>query len=123
MSHLENHPKRLNKVNGKLLVMIGVGGPGGWKIQDEPELHLGELGEDILVTDFAGWRSGKISDPENAAYYTTVPDCVCEILSPSTRSLDRGSKRDVYAREGVASVVARPRRAHVGGFHSRVVEH
>lgn len=50
----------------------------------------------------AGWRSGKISDPENAAHYTTVPDWVCEIHSPSTRSLDRGSKRDVYAREGVS---------------------
>ena len=29
------------------------GGPGGWWIIDEPELHLGE---DILVPDVAGWR-------------------------------------------------------------------
>ena len=29
------------------------GGPGGWWIIDEPELHLGE---DIVVPDLAGWR-------------------------------------------------------------------
>ena len=33
----------------------GRGGPGGWWIIDEPELHLGE---DILVPDLAGWRRG-----------------------------------------------------------------
>jgi hypothetical protein len=31
----------------------GRGGPGGWWIVDEPELHLGQ---DILVPDLAGWR-------------------------------------------------------------------
>ena len=96
---------RANSILGMMLgppFHLGVGGPGGWRIYDEPELHLGELGEDILVPDLAGWRRGKISDPENAAHFTTVPDWVCEILSPSTRALDRGSKSDVYAREGVS---------------------
>ena len=32
---------------------MGLGGPGGWYILDEPELHLGE---EILVPDLAGWR-------------------------------------------------------------------
>ena len=32
---------------------FGRGGPGGWWIIDEPELHLGE---DILVPDLTGWR-------------------------------------------------------------------
>src|SRR5690348_10574245 len=32
---------------------IGRGGPGGWIILDEPELHLGEQ---IVVPDLAGWR-------------------------------------------------------------------
>jgi hypothetical protein len=31
----------------------GKGGPGGWIIIDEPELHLGA---DILVPDLVGWR-------------------------------------------------------------------
>lgn len=96
---------RANSILGMIVgppYHLGVGGPGGWNIYDEPELHLGEQGEDILVPDLAGWRSGKISDPENAAYYTTVPDWVCEIFSPSSRTLDRGSKGDIYAREGVS---------------------
>src|SRR5512147_3071077 len=31
----------------------GVGGPGGWWILDEPELHFGEQ---VLVPDIAGWQ-------------------------------------------------------------------
>ena len=36
------------------------------------------------------------------AYFTLVPDWVCEVLSPSTRKLDLAGKRAVYAREGVS---------------------
>ena len=32
---------------------LGRGGPAGWALVDEPELHLGD---DILVPDIAGWR-------------------------------------------------------------------
>src|SRR6266542_2922116 len=35
----------------------GHGGPGGWWIIDEPELHLGA---DILVPDLAGWRRERL---------------------------------------------------------------
>src|SRR5687767_13291031 len=31
----------------------GRGGPGGWILLDEPELHLGD---DIVVPDLGGWR-------------------------------------------------------------------
>src|SRR5688500_16879955 len=31
----------------------GRGGPGGWWIIDEPELHFGQ---DVVVPDVAGWR-------------------------------------------------------------------
>ena len=34
-------------------------------------------------------------------FFTQAPDFVCEVLSPSTRKLDLGGKRSVYAREGV----------------------
>ena len=37
----------------------------------------------------------------NEAYFTLVPDWVCEVLSPSTRKLDLGAKRAIYASEGV----------------------
>ena len=76
----------------------GRGGPGGWWIIDEPELHLGE---DILVPDLAGWRRERMPDFPDTAFVTLAPDWVCEVLSRSTRDLDRHGKRPVYAREGV----------------------
>ena len=76
----------------------GRGGPGGWWIIDEPELHLGE---DILVPDLAGWRRERMPEYPETAYATLAPDWVCEVLSPSTRRLDLQGKRPVYAREEV----------------------
>lgn len=78
---------------------FGESGPGGWWILDEPELHLGE---DIVVPDIAGWRRERMPDYPEAAYFKLAPDWVCEVLSPSTRKLDLGKKKAVYAREGVA---------------------
>ena len=78
----------------------GRGGPGGWWILDEPELHLGP---DVLVPDLAGWRRErlpKISD--TPPYFTVAPDWICEVLSPSTYRLDRLKKLGAYARAGVA---------------------
>ena len=74
------------------------GGPGGWWIIDEPELHLGE---DILVPDLAGWRRERMPEYPESAYVTLAPDWVCEVLSASTRRLDLQGKRPIYAREEV----------------------
>jgi Uma2 family endonuclease len=76
----------------------GRGGPGGWLIIDEPELHLHA---DILVPDLAGWRRERMPKLPNAPYVTLAPDWICEVLSPSTSRLDRAEKLPVYAREGV----------------------
>ena len=76
----------------------GNGGPGGWWILDEPELHLGK---DIVVPDLAGWRRERMPTYPNTAYCTIPPDWACEVLSPSTRQIDLGPKREIYAREGV----------------------
>ena len=76
----------------------GSGGPGGWRIIDEPELHLGA---DIVVPDLAGWRRETMPEYPDAAYCTIAPDWACEVLSPSTRRLDLGEKRDLYTSEGV----------------------
>lgn len=79
---------------------LGRGGPGGWVILFEPELHHGD---DVLAPDLAGWRLEHV--PEGmleAAYVTKAPDWVCEVLSPSTTRIDRGRKRAIYARERVA---------------------
>ena len=77
----------------------GRGGPGGWWIVDEPELHLGD---DIVVPDLAGWRRETMPEYPDAAYCEVAPDWVCEVLSPSTRRLDQNEKRPLYAREGVS---------------------
>lgn len=77
---------------------FGSGDPGGWWIVDEPELHLGEQ---ILVPDLAGWRRERVPKFPNVAFWTLAPDWLCEVLSPSTRAIDLGAKRDIYACEGV----------------------
>ena len=80
---------------------LGRGGPGGWWILDEPELHLGD---DIVVPDIAGWRRERMPVFPDTAYFTLAPDWVCEVLSPSTRKLDLGGKSAVYARAGVGYI-------------------
>ena len=78
---------------------MAVGGPGGWWILDEPELHLGE---DVLVPDLAGWRRPRMPPLPDTAYFPLAPDWVCEVLSPVDASLDRAEKLAIYAREQVA---------------------
>lgn len=77
---------------------FGRGGPGGWLILDEPELHLGPH---VLVPDIAGWRRERLPRLPDTAYFETPPDWVCEVLSPSTAGLDRTDKLAVYAAFGV----------------------
>jgi Uma2 family endonuclease len=81
----------------------GRGGPGGWIILDEPELHFGSE-PDILVPDLAGWRRERMPELPDVAFLTLAPDWVCEILSPSTHKLDRSKKLPIYQRERVPHV-------------------
>ena len=79
----------------------GRGGPGGWWIVDEPELHFGP---NVLVPDLAGWRVERMPQrpPASTPFVTLAPDWVCEVLSPKTSSLDRVGKKRIYARERVS---------------------
>lgn len=77
----------------------GDGGPGGWIILFEPELHVDE---DILVPDLAGWRRERLAEVPDAAYFEIASDWVCEVLSPSTAAFDRVEKLPVYAAAGVS---------------------
>lgn len=79
---------------------LGVNGPGGWVILDEPELHLGPR-PDIIDPDLAGWRRERMPELPDEAAITLVPDWVCEVISASTEAIDRGRKRRIYRREGV----------------------
>lgn len=76
----------------------GRGGPGGWLILSEPELHIAD---DVLVPDLAGWRVERMSRVPDDHRFIVVPDWVCEVLSPSTARTDRLLKMDIYARAGV----------------------
>ena len=76
----------------------GKGGPGGWILLDEPELHLGA---DIVVPDMGGWLRARLPAVPDDAYLTVRPDWVAEVLSPRTERFDRTAKLAVYAREQV----------------------
>lgn len=83
---------------------LGRGGPGGWIILDEPELHLGSE-PDILVPDIAGWHRERLADvPAEAAWTSIAPDWTCEVLSPSTQAFDRAEKMEIFLRERVGHV-------------------
>jgi Uma2 family endonuclease len=79
----------------------GERGPGGWWFLVEPELHFGD---DVLVPDIAGWRRERMPRVPNVAHFALAPDWLCEVLSPSTKSIDRRKKLPIYAREGVGHV-------------------
>ena len=76
----------------------GRGGPGGWWILVEPDLHPGP---DVLVPDLAGWRRERMPDRPREAWTSLAPDWVCEILSPGTRRIDLIDKRSLYAEAAV----------------------
>jgi Uma2 family endonuclease len=109
--HLSPRPARPHaNVASNLGILIGGpfkfgrGGPGGWVILDEPELHLGPR-PDKLVPDLAGWRRERlpraVGGDDAPAHYDLAPDWACEVLSERTRSRDKGQKMRIYAREGV----------------------
>jgi Uma2 family endonuclease len=78
----------------------GRGGPGGWWIVLEPEVHF-VLDAEVTVPDIAGWRKETMPKSPEGHKISVVPDWVCEIFSPSTKSTDRGEKMPLYARHGV----------------------
>jgi Uma2 family endonuclease len=79
----------------------GKGGPGGWILLDQPELHLHG---DVLVPELAGWRRERMPELPDAAAFELAPDWVCEVLSPATAATDRAGKMPIYARERVGHV-------------------
>lgn len=79
----------------------GRGGPGGWWIINEPEIHF-VLDAEVTVPDIAGWRRQRMPTPPEGHKIQVVPDWTCQIFSPSTKSTDREEKMPLYARYGVS---------------------
>jgi Uma2 family endonuclease len=112
--HVSPRPaKRHTRAASRLGVIIGgpfdlgSGGPGGWVILDEPELHLGPR-PDKIVPDLTGWRRERMPDALGESgddvHYDTAPDWVCEVLSESNERTDRTKKMRIYRRERVPHV-------------------
>jgi len=78
----------------------GRGGPGGWWIIYEPEVHFVHNAE-VVVPDWAGWRRERMPYSPEDQRFKVVPNWVCEILSPSTKRKDRKIKLPMYAHYGV----------------------
>ena len=73
--------------------------PGGWIIL--PEMLVRLSNHEIYRPDIAGWRTETLPKAPDELPVETVPDWVCEVLSPSTRNIDRSKKMPVYAQSGV----------------------
>jgi Uma2 family endonuclease len=77
-----------------------------------------------MVPDIGGWRIERMPALPDAAYFSVVPDWVCEVLSKSTESLDRNEKLPLYAAQGVGHVwlvdpIAQSLEVHILGDNRR----
>lgn len=82
---------------------FGRGGPGGWWILSEPEVHFIRDSE-VAVPDLAGWRKERMPNIPHDHRFLIVPDWICEILSPATVHKDRNLKLPLYAHYGVGYI-------------------
>jgi len=78
----------------------GRGGPGGWWIIDEPEVHF-VVDTEVTVPDIAGWRRARLPEIPRGHRFTVPPDWICEVLSPGTARTDQIDKMPLYASFGV----------------------
>lgn len=90
----DGYRRREPRGTPRFLPRVSKGGPGGWVILDEPELHLGGH---ILVPDLAAWRRERMPELPDATAFELAPDWVCEVLSPATAATDRADKMPIYA--------------------------
>lgn len=95
--HLDaRHNRAANKIFGR--VVSRDYDDGEWWIYFRPELHLGA---DIFVPETAGFRRERVPEPPLDEHWNVAPDWICEVVSPSTKRLDRIRKLPRYATHGV----------------------
>jgi Uma2 family endonuclease len=74
-------------------------GAGGWWIAVEVDIEL--EAHEIYRPDLVGWRRDRASERPSGRPVRVRPDCVCEILSPSTAARDLGPKMRSYHAHGI----------------------
>ncbi len=57
--------------------------------------------QDVVEPDVLYLSEERLRGQQEDRYLTVTPDLVVEVLSPSTRHVDRGAKRRLYERQGV----------------------
>jgi Uma2 family endonuclease len=77
----------------------GRGGPGGWWLIQDVDVSFGL--NDVLRPDIAGWRRERVPAFPTERPVKTIPDWVCEALSPGTAARDLGDKRAIYQRSNI----------------------
>ena len=111
------HARAITAIDRRIGVAFddGRGGPGGWWIAVEPEIHLDR---DVMVPDVAGWRRDRVPEYLTGAAWEVSPDWVCEVLSPSTARFDRIVKLPKYAQHRVEwAWLVDPALHTLEGFH------
>src|SRR5690606_24821780 len=96
----------------------GDGGPGGWWILIEPELHF-VRDREVAVPDIAGWRRARLPRLPDDQPFEVVPDWLCEILSPSTESKDRRIKMPFMRVRCAVRLASRSRGQDPRSVHAR----
>jgi Uma2 family endonuclease len=75
-----------------------------WRFLLESEIRS-ETTLTRVVPDLAGWRRSTTGWPElDESLITLMPEWVCEVLSPSNASTDRGTKLTAYGLMGIGWV-------------------
>jgi hypothetical protein len=107
--HLSPRPGKAHAVASSVLgeelgppFRRGRGGPGGWILLDEPELHLGD---DVLVPDLGGWRRERMPAlTTELSYFTVAPDWVAKCCRRRRNAwIARRSCRSMHAPRFVIS--------------------
>ena len=92
----------------------GRGGPGGWVILDEPELHLHD---DVLVPDLGGWRRERMPEMPQVAAFVVLSFVSIQVYRKWFRKAARASDQPLLNRraEQAIGLVAPLEQAIVGG--------
>jgi hypothetical protein len=95
------HAHTLAELSATLLAGSPLGDPvpSGWTFLTDAELALPR--ETLVVADIAGWRAPHERIVALPSPIGLVPEWVCEVLDPGTRTLDLTAKREAYALAGV----------------------